>query len=78
MNAIDWQDVDAATYTAVSAAVNGLTVTVCLDDEGPLWPAYYWDITFEGAKVDDGWGRTITEARNAALKAARTFGKEIA
>jgi len=75
MNAIDWQVADTSTYTADSAVINGLTVTVCLDDEGPWWPAYYWDIVFEGAKVTDGWARTVAIARREAIKAAKAFGK---
>lgn len=68
---IDWQDASTATYTADSAVINGVTVEVCLDDEGPLWPAYYWDITLEGARLWDGWAESPAKARRAAVQAAK-------
>lgn len=66
----DWTDVDASTYTAEQAVVNGHVVTVCLDDEGPLRPAFYWDID---NRTFDGWASTVDEGRYAAVACARNL-----
>lgn len=63
-----WQPVDAATYTAESAVINGHLVTVCLDDEGPMSPAFYWDID---NRATDGWARSVFAARRDAVRMAR-------
>lgn len=64
---LTWHDVDAATYTAEQTVVNGHTVTVCLDDEGPMSPAFYWDID---NRAVDGWASTIDQARIDAVQTA--------
>lgn len=68
----DWNVVDASTYTAEQAVVYGHTVTVCLDDEGPLRPAFYWDVDDRSV---DGWQSTVEEARMAAVMCARNMSQ---
>lgn len=71
---IEWTDASAATYTAESTVINGHTVTVCLDDEGPMTPAYWWDIDDDRTTAgNNGWERTIAKARKAAIAHARTM-----
>lgn len=66
---IDWQDASTATYTAESATINGHTVSVCLDDEGPMRPAFYWDMD---NRTIDGWAGSVEQARADAIAAADT------
>ena len=63
-----WEDADTATYTADTTVINGHVVSVCLDDEGPMSPAYYWDID---NRTHDGWETSVAKARRAAVKFAR-------
>ncbi len=63
---IEWTDVDATAYTAEQAVVNGRTVIVCLDDEGPMRPAYFWEMT----GITDGWANSIEQARIDAVNCA--------
>lgn len=63
-----WTDASTATYTAEATTIDGHTITVCLDDEGPLRPAFYWDITQpDGTRIFDGWAPTTEQARTDAL-----------
>lgn len=73
----EWFDSSAATYTAESTIVRGHKVTVCLDDEGPLRPAFFWDITdpLTGACLTDGWASTVSQCRRDAIAAARALPK---
>jgi hypothetical protein len=64
---IEWDDASASSYTAESAVVNGHTVTVCLDDEGPMRPAFYWEMD---DRRTDGWASTIEQARIDAVNTA--------
>jgi len=71
-----WEDASTSTYTAEQTTIDGHTVIVCLDDEGPLRPAYYWEvITSWPDEVDnrkvDGWAGSVKQARNDAVKAAK-------
>lgn len=72
----EWTDASAATYTAESTWVNGHLVTVCLDDEGPMRPAFYWDIDNvrgspePGGHWMNGWASSIRQARHDSIEAA--------
>lgn len=73
---ITWQDADTSTYAADSTVINGYLVTVCLEDEGPLSPAFYWDITLDGTKatlVIDGWNKSVSAAKKAAVAAVKSL-----
>lgn len=70
MTTLRWEVADTATWTAESTIVKGHTVCVCLDDEGPIHPAYYWDID---NRAVDGWASTVARARRDALAAARAM-----
>ncbi len=63
---IEWDDASASSYTAEKAVINGRTVVVCLDDEGPLRPAYFWEVT----GCTDGWANSIEQARIDAVNTA--------
>lgn len=63
-----WTDADTSTYTAETTIVNGHVVSVCLDDEGPITPAYYWDID---NRTVDGFASSVEWARRHAVAAAR-------
>lgn len=65
-----WEDADASTYTAETLTVNGHVVTVCLDDEGPLRPAFYWDID---NRAIDGWASSVQQARYDACAAVQAL-----
>lgn len=71
-----WEDASTSTYNAERTTVNGHTVIVCLDDEGPLHPAFYWEVIpswpreVDNRKID-GWARTVERARKDAVKAAK-------
>lgn len=68
---IDWQDASTATYTAESAAINDHRAIVCLDDEGPLRPAFYWTVeTPDGVLVTWNWAPSVEKARYEAVMAA--------
>jgi hypothetical protein len=74
---IEWEDASTATYTAVSAQVAGFTVIVCEDDEGPLRPAFYWDILNDhGKRVTDGWASSVARAKRDAVATAKRMAKE--
>ena len=66
-----WYDSSKSSYTCESADVNGLLVTVCLDDEGPITPAHYWLVEDHGSMLTDGWASTVDGARDGARDAAR-------
>lgn len=68
-----WEPADADTYTADTTTIGKYVVTVCLDDEGPLRPAFYWDIFTGCDKVVDGWEGSIPDARREAIRAARAL-----
>lgn len=65
-----WTEVDCDRYYAESTIVNGHVVTVCNDDEGPLRPAFYWDID---DRTIDGWASSVPRARRDAVATARTL-----
>lgn len=68
----NWEDANMANYSAESTTINGRTVTVCLDDEGPITPAFYWDIrNLDGVKVTDGWARSVKRAKQDAVRLAQ-------
>jgi hypothetical protein len=74
---VHWQDASKSNYTAESITVNGYTLTVCLDDEGPIRPAFYWDITGPAGphdKIDGGWMSTVAGCRRDGLEA---FGRYV-
>jgi hypothetical protein len=73
-----WQDTSTATYTAESITIGDLLVTVCLDDEGPLRPAFYWDIRCNGDKVTDGWSSSVEQACHDAVDTAERLLEEAA
>lgn len=68
---VQWYDVSTATYTADGTEVNGHHVFVCLDDEGPLRPAYYWNIDdlrgFVSDEWFDGWASSVAQAKADAI-----------
>lgn len=73
---ITWQDADTSTYAADSTVIDGYLITVCLEDEGPLSPAFYWDITRDGTKstlVTDGWNKSVSAAKKAAVSVAKAL-----
>ena len=70
---ITWTDASTSTYTAEQTVIDGHVVTVCLDDEGPLRPAFYWDID---NRTLDGWASTVDGARADALACAADLTRE--
>ena len=66
----DWVDTSSATYTTESTTVDGYVVTVCLDDEGPLRPAFFWLIEKAGTRVAEGWEPSVADARTTSLRHA--------
>jgi hypothetical protein len=77
MSGLQWDDASTATYTAEAAEVRiyaKVKVTVCLDDEGPMTPAFYWTVEqLDGTELDNGWSRSVVQARKDAVKAARSL-----
>lgn len=77
MAGLQWDDASTATYTAEAAEVTIYTkvkVTVCLDDEGPMGPAFYWTVEqLDGTRLTDGWSKSVVQARKDAVKAARSL-----
>lgn len=71
-----WEDTSTATYTAEETTIGDLYVTVCLDDEGPLRPAFYWDIYCRAQKVTSGWASTVDQARIDAVDTAERLLEE--
>ena len=70
---VDWQDASTVHYTADAAVINEHVVTVCLDDEGPLTPAFSWDIRVTADApdaVDSGWANSVAQAKDDAVMAA--------
>lgn len=67
---IEWIDVEHKPYTAEWTVINGHLVTVCLDDEGPLRPAFYWDIN---DRAVDGWASSPARAKRDAIRTARAL-----
>lgn len=75
----DWDDASTATYTAREFVIGDRWhLVVCLDDEGPMRPAYYWAIEdFErDERIDDGWERTPHRCRNAIVRRAKELNLE--
>lgn len=68
-----WTDVDHPRYTADQTFANGHKVVVCLDDEGPYWPCFYWEI--DDSKTLNGWASSVTQAKKDAVKFAKTLDK---
>ena len=64
---ITWEDTN--TYSADRTVVNGHLVVVCLDDEGPMRPAYYWEVD-PVDKLVVGWSASVEQAKRDAVKAA--------
>lgn len=69
----NWDDASTNTYTAESTKIGDHLVCVCLDDEGPLSPAYYWCIEKDQKLVTWGWAASVYKARIAALREARSL-----
>jgi hypothetical protein len=70
---VDWQDASTVTYSAESAVINDHVVTVCLDDEGPLTPAFYWDLRAlddDSDAVASDWAPSVAQAKDDAVMAA--------
>lgn len=74
---VTWEDSSTATATTESTTINGHLVTVCLDDEGPLRPAFYWCIDnhvgndpINGVWMH-GWANSVAQARRDAIAQAR-------
>ena len=72
---IEWDDASTSTYTATSTTIGDLTVIICEDDEGPMRPAYYWDIMREGVRIYDGWCSSVRQAKAVAVDTARLIMK---
>ena len=78
---ITWNDLDHPRYTADYTIVNGQLVVVCLDDEGPMRPAFYWTIEEQDADEDgvhavllyDGWASSVELAKQDALIQAGAY-----
>ena len=69
-----WDDASTATYMAESTTIGKNLVTVCLDDEGPIRPAYYWEIADRfGYRLADGWAGTVARARRDSVAYARKW-----
>jgi hypothetical protein len=66
---ITWQDADTSTYSADSTEFNGMTITVCLDDEAVYEGtfAYYWDIVRNGTELYSGWASSVELAKQDSL-----------
>jgi len=73
MTAVQWEDASTATYTAERTTIGRHVVTVCLDDEGPMRPAFYWDVD---DRAVDGWAASVRQARRDAVTAARSMARE--
>lgn len=70
---IEWVDSEATRWTSDVATVNGYRLEVCLDDEGPIRPAFYWTIEQDQAPHDvvtDGWSSSVDQAKGDAIAAA--------
>lgn len=69
---IIWGEADASSYSADKTVIGARTVLVCLDDEGPLHPAFYWWVTDAAVKqvVSDGWASSVDRAKSDAVAAA--------
>jgi len=69
---VQWYDASASCYSADGTEINGYVITVCLDDEGPLWPAFYWDVDSHdliNKPVDGGagWASSVEQAKADAI-----------
>lgn len=71
-----WEEDPAPTYTALHVMIGDLKVSYCLDDEGPIAPAFFWDIEKDGVRIDSGWEGSTSRARTEALAAARRIRDE--
>lgn len=73
--AVTWDDASHGSYTAESTVVNGHDVTVCLDDEGSLYPAFYWEVRRgnDGELLNDGWESSVARARRTAVGFANSI-----
>lgn len=71
----DWQTVDSSVCPGEQATINGHTVFVSTFDEGPVRPAFYWQIDNKRGVHDgvwfDGWAISTAQAKADATKAAR-------
>ncbi len=67
-----WEDSSTGSYDAIRTVLGDLDVQVCLDDEGPMRPAYYWWIEdlYTGDPVDFGWESSVPLAKHNALATA--------
>jgi hypothetical protein len=74
---IQWNAVDTATCPGQEATINGHSVFVSTFDEGPLSPAYYWQIDGKRGVHDgvwfDGWAPSVGWAKFDAMRAARAM-----
>lgn len=71
---MEWRDSSQSSYSSESVEVNGYQVTVCLDDEGPIRPAFYWIIEREGKMIADGWSPSVSDARSSSLSHVSGLG----
>jgi hypothetical protein len=70
---LDWETVDGGTWTADRARWGPFIITACLDDEGPQWPAYFWELHVNQIKIADGWSSSERNARIDALVFAQAL-----
>lgn len=52
MDTVKWEDSDAPRWTSDIATVGDLLIEVCLDDEGPFRPAFFFTIERDGVRID--------------------------
>lgn len=65
---MNWEPSDNDRYNADAVQVGDYLLEVCIDDEGPMWEAYYWDISIDGARITDGWAGSVARAKRDAIR----------
>lgn len=72
MKIYDREDVSTSTYTAERTRIGDYDVTVCLDDEGPISPAFHWSVgKRDGTQLTRSFASSIDDARGEAIGSAR-------
>ena len=75
MDTVKWEDSDAPRWPSDIATVGDLLIEVCLDDEGPFRPAFFFTIERDGVRIDEGWAGSVAQAKAVALDAARKLAQ---
>jgi|SRR5215217_8465493 len=65
---IEWSESDATRWNSEVAIVNGYTLEVCTDDEGPITSAFYWTVGYsDGGVIRSGWSGSVDQAKVDAV-----------